>query len=336
MTAAEAHAAAAAEGLALLRADNAAGFKGVTHNAHTLKPFKAQAWQGGRVNSLGSFATAEEAALVVARSLAAAAEAAAAPSTPARPKAAPRAKAAPPAPELSAGEPSERRSSARVRARPAAAAESPPPPSTKRRRGASAAVEPDPAAAVAAMQAAAAAAALQAEEAAATAAAPTESDRRRARVDAGAERVAAATVSREAGEAGVVLYESEEAEEAVAPDDAMLALALPDTELAELVDPKENPDLSLTLLCVRRLRQKQAVEPGAFNSEPWAAYYQEILNKLQAKFDAAGGYEAFAKGVVEKRRRWKRRPGVRSTKITVDVPVGERPPVYEPACESSA
>ena len=42
MTAAEAHAAAAAEGLALLRAENATGFKGVCRTGNSAsKPFQA-------------------------------------------------------------------------------------------------------------------------------------------------------------------------------------------------------------------------------------------------------------------------------------------------------
>jgi hypothetical protein len=75
MTAAEAHATAAAEGLTLLLADNATGpksatgFKYVTHNHAAGKPFKAQLWHGGRNKHLGVFATAEEAALAVARFL---------------------------------------------------------------------------------------------------------------------------------------------------------------------------------------------------------------------------------------------------------------------------
>ena len=40
MTAAEAHAAAATEGLALLRAENSTGFRGVYHNGNGSKPFK--------------------------------------------------------------------------------------------------------------------------------------------------------------------------------------------------------------------------------------------------------------------------------------------------------
>ena len=69
MTAAEAHAAADAEGLALLRADNAAGFKHVCLGKNASKPFQAQLRQDGRDKYLGMFATAEEAALAVARFL---------------------------------------------------------------------------------------------------------------------------------------------------------------------------------------------------------------------------------------------------------------------------
>ena len=69
MNPAEAHAAAAAEGLALLRAENATGFKGVNRNTGRGKPFQASLKHGGQNNSLGSFATAEEAALAVARFL---------------------------------------------------------------------------------------------------------------------------------------------------------------------------------------------------------------------------------------------------------------------------
>ena len=70
MTAAEAHAAAAAEGLTLVpSAENSTGFKGVCRMSSASKPFQAQVWHGGRHNYLGSFATAEEAALAVARFL---------------------------------------------------------------------------------------------------------------------------------------------------------------------------------------------------------------------------------------------------------------------------
>ena len=68
MTAAEAHAAAAEEGLALLRADNAAGFKHVTRKSAS-KPFQARPEPRRAQHYLGHFATAEEAALAVARFL---------------------------------------------------------------------------------------------------------------------------------------------------------------------------------------------------------------------------------------------------------------------------
>ena len=65
MTVAEAVAAAAAEGLELLRADNQTGFRNVSCNSTKPKPY--QATVAG--TSLGDFATAEEAALAVARKL---------------------------------------------------------------------------------------------------------------------------------------------------------------------------------------------------------------------------------------------------------------------------
>ena len=68
MTAAEAHATAAAEGLTLVRAENEMGFKGVSRNNRSAKkPFQAQLRHEGRNKNLGMFATAEEAALAVAR-----------------------------------------------------------------------------------------------------------------------------------------------------------------------------------------------------------------------------------------------------------------------------
>jgi hypothetical protein len=69
MTAAEAHAAAAAEGLTLLRAENPAGFKNVGPSRSPIKPFRANVRRHGHDNYQGSFATAEEAALAVARFL---------------------------------------------------------------------------------------------------------------------------------------------------------------------------------------------------------------------------------------------------------------------------
>ena len=69
MTAAEAHAAAAAEGCRCAP-ENVTSFKGVTRQTDsTSKPFKAGLKHDGRQKHLGSFATAEEAALAVARFL---------------------------------------------------------------------------------------------------------------------------------------------------------------------------------------------------------------------------------------------------------------------------
>ena len=60
---------AEAEGLTLLEADNKAGYFGVSLNQPgQSKPYQARVCRGGKVVSLGSFATAEEAALCVARS----------------------------------------------------------------------------------------------------------------------------------------------------------------------------------------------------------------------------------------------------------------------------
>ena len=67
MTAAEAQAIAAEEGLTLLRADNPTGFKGVFGANSASKPFLASLWRDGHPNYLGYFATAEEAALAVTR-----------------------------------------------------------------------------------------------------------------------------------------------------------------------------------------------------------------------------------------------------------------------------
>ena len=59
-----------AEMLTLLKADNTAGYFGVNHNPHSskTKPYRAQVSRGGTMVHLGSFATAEEAALCIARS----------------------------------------------------------------------------------------------------------------------------------------------------------------------------------------------------------------------------------------------------------------------------
>jgi len=70
MTSEEARQLAEAEGLTLLRADNKTGY----YNVHPLsnpgksKPYQARLWRGGHKVSLGTFATAEEAALCFARS----------------------------------------------------------------------------------------------------------------------------------------------------------------------------------------------------------------------------------------------------------------------------
>ena len=59
---------AEAEGLTLLVADNKAGYFGVNHHSSKPKPYEARVSRGGRQVHLGCFATAEEAALCVARS----------------------------------------------------------------------------------------------------------------------------------------------------------------------------------------------------------------------------------------------------------------------------
>ena len=60
---------AEAEGLTLLKADNKAGYYGVKlNNPGCPKPYQAQVSRGGKMVHLGSFATAEEAALCIARS----------------------------------------------------------------------------------------------------------------------------------------------------------------------------------------------------------------------------------------------------------------------------
>ena len=59
---------AQAEELTLLVADNRTGYFGVTHQAYKSKPYQARVKRAGRQVYLGSFATAEEAALCVARS----------------------------------------------------------------------------------------------------------------------------------------------------------------------------------------------------------------------------------------------------------------------------
>jgi predicted secreted protein len=83
LTSEEARQQAQAEKLTLLVADNKSGYFGVHLNTPGLsKTYVAQVWRGGKTVHLGRFATAEEAALCVARSpegQAAAAERAAAP-----------------------------------------------------------------------------------------------------------------------------------------------------------------------------------------------------------------------------------------------------------------
>jgi len=82
LTSEEARQQAQAEGLTLLKADNTTGYFGVCHLSGRPKPYQAQVRRGDRMVHLGSFATAEEAALCVARSpegQAAAKKAAAAP-----------------------------------------------------------------------------------------------------------------------------------------------------------------------------------------------------------------------------------------------------------------
>ena len=59
---------AEAEGLTLRVADNKAGYFGVHHKPGRAKPYVVQVKRSGKKVSLGSFATAEEAALCVARS----------------------------------------------------------------------------------------------------------------------------------------------------------------------------------------------------------------------------------------------------------------------------
>ena len=56
------------EGLTLLKADNKAGYFGVNHQPGRSKPYLAQVSRSGTMVHLGSFATAEEAALCIARS----------------------------------------------------------------------------------------------------------------------------------------------------------------------------------------------------------------------------------------------------------------------------
>ena len=68
LTSEEARQQAEAEGLTLLKADNKAGYFGVYHKPGHPRPYQAQVSRGGKMVYLGYFATAEEAALCVARS----------------------------------------------------------------------------------------------------------------------------------------------------------------------------------------------------------------------------------------------------------------------------
>ena len=69
LTSEEARQQAQAEGLTLLVADSKTGYFGVLHDPRcSFKPYQAQVWRGGKMVSLGHFASAEEAALRVARS----------------------------------------------------------------------------------------------------------------------------------------------------------------------------------------------------------------------------------------------------------------------------
>ena len=68
LTSEEARQQAEAEGLTLLKADNKTGYFGVNHRPGRPKPYTAQVTRGGTMVHLGSFATAEEAALCIARS----------------------------------------------------------------------------------------------------------------------------------------------------------------------------------------------------------------------------------------------------------------------------
>jgi len=58
---------AEAEGLTLLVADNKTGYFGVYHHPDQSKPYQARVRRGGKTVYLGNFATAEEAALCIAR-----------------------------------------------------------------------------------------------------------------------------------------------------------------------------------------------------------------------------------------------------------------------------
>jgi hypothetical protein len=68
LTSEEARQQARAEGLTLVVAENTAGYFGVYHRPVLPKPYQAKVHRDGKTVHLGSFATAEEAALCIARS----------------------------------------------------------------------------------------------------------------------------------------------------------------------------------------------------------------------------------------------------------------------------
>ena len=68
LTSEEAWQQAQAEELTLVVAETKSGYFGVAYRPGKPKPYEAQVWRGGKAVSLGYFATAEEAALCVARS----------------------------------------------------------------------------------------------------------------------------------------------------------------------------------------------------------------------------------------------------------------------------
>ena len=67
LTSEEARQQARSEGLALLKANNKVGYFGVSHQPGKPKPYQAKVRRGGKDVTLGSNATAEEAALCIAR-----------------------------------------------------------------------------------------------------------------------------------------------------------------------------------------------------------------------------------------------------------------------------
>ena len=86
LTAEEAVQQAEAEGLTLLRSESSStGYKGVSFNSGMAKPYRAEVRRGGKLVSLGSFVTAEEAALCHARTPEAQAAMAAAAAAPPEP-----------------------------------------------------------------------------------------------------------------------------------------------------------------------------------------------------------------------------------------------------------